>query len=60
MTPQNETTYETFHELTLGKTTYRITSVFTGETELKTVLENIIVKRILRESNREIDKNGIK
>ena len=36
-------------EVKIGKTTYQITSVFKGETELQTALENIVVKRILKQ-----------
>jgi len=39
----------TYHEKTIGKTLYRITSVHKGEMDLKEALEELIIKKILRE-----------
>ncbi|MDR1669120.1 MAG: hypothetical protein LBR76_04105 [Oscillospiraceae bacterium] len=40
---------ETYHEKTIGKTTYRVRSVYMGRIELRKALEDLIVKRILRD-----------
>ena len=37
----------TYHEKKIGKTTYRVTSVYKGEIELGKVLEDLTVKKIL-------------
>ncbi len=42
----------TYHEKQIGKTLFRVTSVYLGEFELQKALEDLTVKRILRgESN---------
>ena len=45
----------TYHETQIGKTLYRVTSVYKGEIELKKALEDLTVRKILREEN---EKNG--
>ena len=45
----------TYHEKQIGKTLYRVTSVYKGEIELKKALEDLTVRKILREEN---EKNG--
>jgi len=39
---------ETYEEIQIGKTLYRITNVFTGEINIKKTLEELTVKRILQ------------
>jgi hypothetical protein len=41
-------TIEIYEEFQIGKTLYRVTSVFTGEIDLKSTLEDLIVKRVLQ------------
>lgn len=45
-TPEPVTSYR---EVTIGKTLYRVTSVFTGEKELGATLEKLAVQRVLDE-----------
>lgn len=45
LTPETET----YRELKIGKTTYRVTSVYTGEKDLKQTLEQLAVRKVLRE-----------
>lgn len=45
MTPETES----YRELKIGKTTYRVTSVYTGEKDLKQTLEHLAVMKVLRE-----------
>jgi len=45
----------TYREKQIGKTLYRVTSVYKGEIELKKALEDLTVRKILREEN---EKNG--
>ena len=44
----SESIFETYEEIQIGKTLYRITSVFTGEIDLKNALENLTVKCVLQ------------
>ena len=37
----------TYHEREIGKTLYRVTSVYTGKIELKKALEDLTVQKIL-------------
>lgn len=39
----------TYKEKQIGKTTYRVTSVFTGEKDLGKTLEKLAVDRVLNE-----------
>ena len=39
----------TYQEKQIGKTLYRVTSVFKGEIDLQKTLEDLIVRKILRE-----------
>jgi hypothetical protein len=39
-----------YREVKIGKILYRVTSVFTGEVDLKNALEDLAVRRALRES----------
>lgn len=41
----------TYREKQIGKTLYRVTSVYKGEIELKKALEDLTVRKILREEN---------
>ena len=45
----------TYHEKQIDKTLYRVTSVYKGEIQLKKALEDLTVRKILREEN---EKNG--
>jgi hypothetical protein len=38
----------TYHERKIGKTVYRITSVFKGEIDLQKTLEDLTVQKILQ------------
>ncbi len=51
MTEQKITTEPatTYREMKIGDTVYRITSVYLGEKDLKTTLEQLTVKRVLAE-----------
>ena len=40
----------TYEEKQIGKTLYRITSVYKGEIDLQKALEDLIVRKILREN----------
>lgn len=46
------TVRETYHEKKIGKTLYRITSVYLGKIDLGKALEDLAVKKILREINK--------
>lgn len=46
------TVRETYHELKIGKTLYRITSVYKGEIDLVKALEDLTVRKVLREINK--------
>lgn len=46
------TVHETYHEMKIGKTLYRITSVYKGEIDLGKTLEDLTVRKILREINK--------
>ncbi|MDR2531892.1 MAG: hypothetical protein LBC82_03510 [Oscillospiraceae bacterium] len=41
-------TIETYEEIETGKTLYRVTSVFTGEIDLKNALEYLTVRHVLQ------------
>ena len=41
----------TYHEKKIGKTLYRVTSVYKGEFELGRALEDLTVRKILRDEN---------
>jgi len=41
----------TYHEKQIDKTLYRITNVYKGEIELKKALEDLTIRKILREEN---------
>jgi uncharacterized protein YktB (UPF0637 family) len=41
----------TYHEKKIGKTLYRVTSVYKGEFELGKALEDLTVRKILRSEN---------
>jgi len=41
----------TYHEKKIGGTLYRVTSVYTGEIELKKALEDLTVQKILAREN---------
>ena len=41
----------TYHEKKIGKNLYRVTSVYKGEFELGKALEDLTVRKILREEN---------
>jgi hypothetical protein len=46
--PNSEITIETYQEIEIGKTLYRVTSVFTGELDLKNALEELTAKRVMQ------------
>ena len=39
-----------YHEITIGKTLYRVTSVYKGEIELKKALEELTISRALKDA----------
>jgi hypothetical protein len=41
----------TYHEKTIGKTHYRVTSVYLGKFELARAIEDMTVRKILREDS---------
>lgn len=41
----------TYHEKKIGKTLYRVTSIYMGQFELSKALEDLTVKKILRHKN---------
>jgi hypothetical protein len=41
----------TYHEKKIGKTLYRVTSVYKGEFELGKALRDLTVRKILRDEN---------
>lgn len=43
--------FTTYHEEKIGKTLFRVTSVYKGEFELAKALEDLTVKKILRGEN---------
>jgi len=51
-------TIETYEEIEIGKTLYRVTSVFTSEIDLKNTLEELTVKRVLQ-SGEKYGKNEL-
>jgi hypothetical protein len=46
--PNSEGTIGTYEEIEVGKTLYCVTSVFTGEIDFKSALEDLIVKQVLQ------------
>jgi len=40
-----------YHEVKIGKTLYRVTSVYLGEIDLGRALEDLTVRKILRSEN---------
>ena len=38
----------TYHEVKVGRTLYRVTSIFKGEVDLGKALENLTVKKVLQ------------
>ena len=40
-----------YHEQKIGKTVYRVTSVYLGKIELNKALEDLTIKKILRDEN---------
>ena len=41
----------TYHEKKIDKTLFRVTSIYKGEIELKKALEDLTIRRILRDEN---------
>ena len=41
----------TYHEKKIGKTLYRVTSIYKGEFELGKALEDLTIRKILRAEN---------
>jgi hypothetical protein len=41
----------TYHEKKIGKTLFRVTSIYKGEIDLKKALEELTVRKILRDEN---------
>jgi len=52
--PQEAVT--TYHEKTIGKTLYRVTSVYKNDIDLSKTLEDLIVKKILQGEAMEDEK----
>jgi len=46
-----KTVTTTYHEQKIGNTLYRVTGVFKGEFELGKALEDLTIRKILREKN---------
>ena len=46
---KNSPVITTYHEKKIGKTTYRVTNIYTGQFELGKAIEDLIIKKILRE-----------
>lgn len=46
------TIYKTYYERKIGKTLYRITSTYLGKFELQPALENLTVRKVLKEINK--------
>ena len=44
----NKSTATSYHEVKLGRTLYRVTSIYKGEIELGKALEELTVKKVLR------------
>jgi len=44
----SDTIESNYNEVEINKTLYRVTGIFTGETELKNTLENLIIKQVLQ------------
>ena len=45
-----------YHEMVIDKTIYRVTSIFKGEFKLKDALEDLAVRRALREALATVQK----
>ena len=45
-----------YREVKIGKMLYRVTSVFKGEVDLKTALEDLAVRRVARDSLSSAEK----
>ena len=43
-----KSTQQTYHEVKVGRTLYRVTSVFKGEVDLGKALEDLTVKKVLQ------------
>lgn len=39
-----------YHEVTVGKTLYRVTSFYEGKSDLRSILEELTVSRLARDS----------
>jgi hypothetical protein len=48
----------TYHEQKIGNTLYRVTGVFKGEFELGKALEDLTIRKILREKNIAVTLKG--
>jgi hypothetical protein len=42
------TTQQTYHEIKVGRTIYRVTSFFSGKVQLDKALEDLTVKKVLQ------------
>ena len=49
-------TVTTYHEQKIGNTLYRVTGIFKGEFELGKALEDLTVRKILREKNAAVSE----
>jgi hypothetical protein len=49
MTEEKTVPATTYREIIIGGTVYRVTSVYLGEKDLKTALEQLTVRRVLAE-----------
>ena len=48
---QRKQVVTTYHEKKIGKNLYRVTSIYKGEFELGKALEDLAVRKILRDEN---------
>jgi len=46
----------TYHEKKIGKTLFRVTSIYKGEFELSKALEDLTVRKILRLENHAVNQ----
>jgi len=51
MNPATHKQVTTYHERKIGRTIYRVTSVYKGDIELSRALEDLTVRKILQTEN---------
>lgn len=57
-TVSGERTVTTYHEVMVGNTLFRVTSVYRGQVELRDALENLTVSKALRHSETAMEAQG--